>query len=224
MSDEFWDDAEEFFSKMLEDATKFEGVVDDAEKQVKKAHVEETRKFLADLCKSMKKVVAALEGKSSPLGKFLAHARDVPAEKDKAKAEQQLTDFLDKHGKQFTKAPKWAVAGLRNVLKEFASQTIEYGAKVEDLRNDLLKNTRQFQEQVCMWAATAEKVEEMLKPKLLRAIVLGVKGVATAGIDIVTFVKTAPVGLVLIYHAVRSTLSGSKMIYKAITLIRDEGG
>ena len=224
MAEEFWDEAERFFNKMLEDAAAFEGVIDDAEKQANKAHIEATRKFLADLCKSMAKVVAALEGKSSPLATFLGQAKDITGEKDKAKAEKQLEEFLDKHEKQFNSAPKWVVERLRSVLEKFAAETIEYGARVEDLRNDLLKNTRQFKEQVCLWAVTAQKVQDMLKPKLLRAIVLGMRGIATVGIDLVTVVKTAPVGLVLIYHAVRSTYTGSRMIHKAVLIIRDEGG
>ena len=43
MAEEFWDEAERFFNKMLEDAAAFEGVIDDAEKQANKAHIEATR-------------------------------------------------------------------------------------------------------------------------------------------------------------------------------------
>ena len=51
---------------------------------------------------------------------------------------------------------------------------------------------------------------------------MGARGVATVGIDIATVVKTAPIGLLLIYHAVKSTWTGSKMVYKATINIKDE--
>lgn len=222
MAEEFWDDAERWLGELLQTATELEGILDDADKKVQKARIKEARKFLNELCTSLKKVVAALEGKSSPLGKFFADARDVPPEKDKQKAKELLTAFLDNHEKHLTKAPKWAVDRLRDVLEDFAAETIEYGAKVEDLKRDLLKNIKLFQEQTCKCAEVASQIEDMLSPKLLRAIVMGARGVVTVGIDITTVVKTAPVGLLLIYHAVKSTWTGSRMVYKATIDIKDE--
>ena len=82
------DDAELWFGELLRTATELEGMLDEADKKVQKAHIEAARKFLDELCRLLKKVVAALEGKSSPLGRFFAEARDVPAEKDKQKAKK----------------------------------------------------------------------------------------------------------------------------------------
>lgn len=201
--------------------------------------LERAQTALDKLCSTLTRLHEALERPGSPLLELVRRV-------DGARLSEgfdRVKQFLDEHqgviqalGVNPERA-KRIIEGLKELVTGDGTENIETpqtikrrptnGTEESSSRTvyaeEIFESLAEFSELVCSLSKAAEFAGDVLTPQVLKAVAEGTSGVALVVVDVTGAVTVAPhdmTGWVLV-KAVKSTVSGFKMVRKATGVLKD---